>query len=194
MAKKTTDDETIVIEAAPPPSMAETQGNIWKDPLEPSNGYAHAIRSQADNLGDRISNETGISEWDESLTRQEFASDTDMNNIMKNFGLNAQFKPATWGDETDLNMDLQTAYIAVDQAKRAHFDVPEELRAQFPTWRHVLEGAENGTYGAALQQLHDKRKAREKAAEKAAEASASANNVPPTAAQQVTPEPAPKGS
>ena len=52
--------------------------------------------------------------------------------------------------------------------------VPPELRNQFPTWQAVLNGAENGSYAAALKDLDDKKQAaKNKAAEAAAQAAAS---------------------
>ncbi|QCQ85140.1 internal scaffolding protein [Blackfly microvirus SF02] len=118
-----------------------------------------ALRSQADDLGDAYSNITALTfQGEESLTRQEFAEETDINYILRRHGASEQ-RIANYGGEVDYNLDLQQALSARDAATRANIQVPEEIRHKYPDWVSVLRGADNGEYQRDLQQLADKQHA-----------------------------------
>lgn len=124
-------------------------------------------RRQSDNLGDEISKQTAYRNTGPELTRQEFKDEANLNILLARFGVNQQVRQNANFTEVDYNLDLQTALGAIDAARRANMKVPEELRAKYPNWLAVLEGAETGEYGKDLQDL-----ATRKETEKKAEASA----------------------
>lgn len=116
-----------------------------------------AERTQDDNQQDFYSDLSGLDTGEETLTRQEFKDETDINIMLSRFGVNQQQRVMEYGKEIDYNLDLQQALAAVDTARRANLNVPEELRSKYPTWREVLNGAENGQYQADLQDLADRK-------------------------------------
>ena len=127
------------------------------------------VRSQADTLGDQISAETAFDTGTESFTRQEFKDEADLNILLGRFGVNQQVRQDPRFMEIDYNLDLQSALAAVDAARRANYDVPQELRAKYPDWRTVLNGAESGEYQKDLQELADRKKTQAKLDEQEAE-------------------------
>lgn len=131
-----------------------------------------AERTQVDGMGDYYSDLTAMNTGDEpSQVRQELAHESDINFILSRFGIQTQQRVMVYGQEIDYNLDLQEALAAIASAKTASFNVPDELKTKYPTWREVLEGAENGTYERDLQTLADRDK-------KAAEAAPSTNVTP----------------
>lgn len=134
-------------------------------------------RTQIDDDFDDVSNATGLDANEPLITRQEFKDEADLNILLARFGVNAQARPMTWGQEIDWNTDLQQALHAISEARQAQYNVPPELLAKYPTWRHVLNGAETGEYADDLQNL-----AKQKADTAAAKQTADA-----LAAQQATP-------
>ena len=128
-----------------------------------------AVRSQADDKGDSVSLQTGYDTGSDSLTRQEFKDEADLNILLGRFGVNQQVRQDPRFIEIDYNLDLQSALAAVDAARRANYDIPQELRAKYPDWRTLLDGAESGEYQKDLQALADRKDAEQKAADKDAE-------------------------
>ena len=126
------------------------------------------VRSQADTLGDDISLQTGYDTGSESLTRQEFKDEADLNILLGRFGVNQQVRQDPRFMEVDYDLDLQTAIAAVESARRANYNVPEELRTKYPDWRAVLDGAESGQYQKDLQELADRKKTQAKLEEEEA--------------------------
>lgn len=156
---------------------SDVMTNLFMDPTAPK-GYARAMRSQADNLGDQISWESGLDTGDETRVRQEDADSADINQLLNKYGAFAQQqRPVVWGAEVDYTMDLQQAIEAVKLAQRAAHTVPQELRDKYPTWRHVLNGVESGQYETDLAEL-SRRKSEE------------INKQPDKPADQVTQKPA----
>ena len=94
---------------------------------------------------DDISDANGLDTGTETTTRQEFAQEADINYILDRFGVNQQQRPVTYG-EVDYTVDLQQTLHAAEQLKRAHLNVPDELRDKYPTWESVLAAAETGEY------------------------------------------------
>lgn len=138
-------------------------------------------RQQTDTDFDQVSDETATMATEPLITRQEFKDESDLNILLARFGVqNAQQRPMTWGQEIDWNTDLQQAIEAIKQARQAQLNVPAELAAKYPTWRHVLNGAETGEYADDLQKL-----AKDKA-DAAAAATAEQTPTPPPAQQKVT--------
>lgn len=115
------------------------------------------VRSQADDYQDEISDLTAIDTGDESLTRQEFKDEADLNILLGRFGVDGlQHRQPQFG-EIDYNMDLQQALAARDAVSRANFRVPEELREKYPDGHAVLAGVESGQYQKDLAQLQEQK-------------------------------------
>lgn len=128
-------------------------------------------RTQYDTLQDEYSILTGVDlSGTEQLTRQEMRDEADINNILNRYGVTAPQRELRYGEEIDYTLDLQTALGALDAAERANFNVPEELRQKYPSWRDLLNAVESGQYQHDLEQL---------AAKKAAEAQNKAPGQPP---------------
>lgn len=137
-----------------------------------------AERTQDDNLQDQYSQLTGLDfTGTETLTRQEFKDEADLNILLSRYGV-AQMRPVQYGKEVDYTVDLQTAISALEAANAATFDVPEELRDKYPTWRHVLNGAESGEYHQDLLNLAEKKKADATAKEAAEREQQRAEQIP----------------
>lgn len=143
--------------------IADARTNLFYDPDGPAYNMAPAVRSQADNQQDLWSDRGGLDTGDETLTRQEDAKLADINWMMERHGVDIQGRPIQWNTETDYNMDLQQAKHAVHAAKAANFNVPPELRGQYPNWLALLNGVETGAYARDLQELKDRKDAEEKA-------------------------------
>lgn len=103
-------------------------------------------RTQIDGLQDQYSLASGIAcDEAEDVTRQEFADEADVNVILRRFGVGnlPPMQPLTFG-EVDYDLDLQGAYAAVRDATLAHQNLPEAIRANYPTWEDVYAGMERG--------------------------------------------------
>lgn len=79
----------------------------------------------------------------EDKTRQEDAADTDLNTMLRKFGINIPTRQVTYG-EHDFNVDLQAAITSINQAREMHEKLPANLREKYPTWQHVLSSIESG--------------------------------------------------
>lgn len=126
------------------------------------------MRTQDDGLGDMVSLATATTPVGDSLTRQEFKDDADVNLLLKKYGVDTPvraFQQAQF-TEVDYNVDLQQALAAVNEAKRVTGAVPEELRDKYPTWKHVLDGVESGQYGKDLEELAGKKAEEKRAADR----------------------------
>lgn len=154
----------------PVEQISDPNTNLFVEPTA-TKGYARSMRSQADNLGDAMSDLSMI--WfdqDETQTKQEFKEEADINYLLTRFGANAQQKPVEWGQEVDYSLDLQTALDAMTAAQATTKQVPPELISKYPTWRHVLAGVESGQYEYDLKELATRKEAhktRQDAMEKA---------------------------
>lgn len=109
-----------------------------------------ATRTQVDEDQDLYSLETGLDfAGTTDLARQEFKDEADLNILLKRFGVGgAMQRPLSWG-QADYDLDLQRAIGAVEDAKRAHRAMPEELRKIYPTWRDMLNAIESGRLTSA---------------------------------------------
>lgn len=139
--------------------------------------FALANRAQNDTLSDQVSIETGLDTGTDTPVRVEYGPETDINTLLRRFNIDQQGRPFQF-QEVDYNMDLQSAHLAVEAAQSATQTVPPELRHKYPTWAHVLNGAENGEYARDLQALDDKKTAEKAAADTAAAAKATPETTP----------------
>ena len=155
-----------------PVPRAQISGDTVPEYAKKPIAFNYALRTHYDTLSDEVSNATGLDTGDETPVRQEFAHDADINVLLNKYNVDPRGRPIEF--KVDYTLDLQQAIHAVEMAKGTVDHVPPELRNQFPTWQAVLNGAENGSYAAALKDLDDKKQAaKNKAAEAAAQAAAS---------------------
>lgn len=127
-------------------------------PLHPHKRQMHnTYRTQNDGLGDETSTAAATdANQGDSLTRQEFRDDADLNILLARFGVQTPIRTdGQYGQEIDYNIDLQQALGAVEAARRANLNVPDELRDKYPDWKSVLNAAETGEYQKDLQALAD---------------------------------------
>lgn len=110
-----------------------------------------AIRSQADDLQLTYSQMTAIDTtgW-EDVARQEFKIEADVNEMLKRFGVISNQRPIQSG-EIDYTIDLQQALEAVREAKRVWERMPAAVKADFPTWQSLLNGANSGELALSLE-------------------------------------------
>lgn len=115
-----------------------------------------SLRSQADDLFDIYSLEHSLDcaiEGNVDVARQELKDETDINLMLKKFGVFAPSRSvAQWGIEIDYNMDLQQALEAVTAAKRAWGQMTPELKAAYPTWQSLLNGLDSGEFKLDLNE------------------------------------------
>lgn len=105
-----------------------------------------AIRTQADaGAGNDVESNAAAIDFTgtEDMARQEFKLEADINVLLQRFGVQTPQRRVTFG-EVDFGLDLQQALSAVDQATTAHRNLPQALRAEFPTWQSVLNALVTG--------------------------------------------------
>lgn len=127
-------------------------------------------RTQSDGLQEQYSNAAGLDcSGDQVLTRQEFAEESNINNILTKHGINPlTMREMTYGQEIDDRIDLQTALYAIEQARTIMPHVPEELRSKYDDWKKVLNAVESGEYAYDLDQLEQTKKRTAETAERQA--------------------------
>lgn len=81
------------------------------------------------------SDETGLSCPEETLTQQQFKDETDINTIVRRFGLTGEMPPNVvvpmTGDFTDAVTDYHSALNMVKAADAGFLTIPAEIRTQF---------------------------------------------------------------
>lgn len=83
---------------------------------------------------DKVSLETGIEFNDQSLTKQSFAEECDINTIVKRFGLTGELpQNVTMPQYADFEhvVDFHSALNAVNKANESFMQMPAEIRARF---------------------------------------------------------------
>lgn len=104
------------------------------------------VRTQVDGLGD-VYSDLAAEQLDFSKqpdpTRQEQKDECDINLILKRFGVGATGRFPQYGS-MDTNMDLHSALGAIRDAKQAYNRLPDELKKEYPTWRHLLVALDTG--------------------------------------------------
>lgn len=92
------------------------------------------VRSPYNYDREAASDEAGLKCEDLSLAKQEFREESDINTIVRRFGLTGQLPPdlrvPTSGDFTDI-YDFQTAMNAVVQARESFMLLPAHVRERF---------------------------------------------------------------
>lgn len=81
----------------------------------------------------------------EDMTRQEFKEETDINTILKKFGVGQgpQLLPIQNG-EVDYDVGFQDAFLVAQDAQRAWNRMSPDLRAKYPTWQLLLDAVAKG--------------------------------------------------
>lgn len=96
---------------------------------------------------DSVSAETGLCCEDETRTQQQFAEETDINTIVRRFGLTGQLPDnVTMPQYADYEgvFDFQTAMNTMMEAERAFMSLPADVRARFENDpQKLLEFCEN---------------------------------------------------
>lgn len=92
------------------------------------------IRSAYNYDTDAVSNETGLRCEDESLAQQHQKEESDINTIVKRFGLTGELptnvRMPQYGDFTGIT-DYQSALNAVHQANESFLKMPADIRSRF---------------------------------------------------------------
>lgn len=82
----------------------------------------------------QASDESGLAEFGESVTQQQFREECDINEIVRRFGLTGElpdtYRPPVSGDFTEVT-DFYTAMLAVRRAEESFLQLPGQLRARF---------------------------------------------------------------
>lgn len=78
------------------------------------------------------------------VARQEFAKETDTNYLMSRYGVEPLRGTPQYG-EWDFTTDLQSAFIAVEEAQTAYRKLPPALREKFRSMEDLITAIENGT-------------------------------------------------
>lgn len=139
------DDEPITQVLPPNDTWVENDPDKTRDPIDTANhGPPPAIRGQADGKQKWWSDFTGMDFTESpSVTRQEFRDETEINTLLARYGVGQAQRPLTFG-EANYDLDLQQALMAIEEAKVAHYRLPDHLKTQYPTWREFLNAVETG--------------------------------------------------
>lgn len=92
----------------------------------------------------RLRNRTALVSKSKSRTRQESGPDTNINNILRRFGMQAPQRQGIYGQTVDYNVDLATARSYVSEALDAYMMLPDTLRARYRTLDEFRRGVESG--------------------------------------------------
>lgn len=91
------------------------------------------------------SDETAIScPPEEDKARQEFKDEADVNVILRRFGAGGfEPRPVVYGIQ-DTELDLQSVYLAAEEAQAGWLKLPEHLRRRYPGWPELLAAVDRG--------------------------------------------------
>lgn len=92
------------------------------------------VRSAYNYDHDQVSDQTGITFTEPSLTKQSFTEDADINVIVKRYGVTGtlpqDYRAPMYGDFTNIG-DYREALEAVMDAQERFMEIPADLRAKF---------------------------------------------------------------
>lgn len=104
-----------------------------------------AIRTQVDDRQSEFSLETGkVFPVSEDRTKQDFKDESDVNVVLRNFGVQSLRLRPTAPIEVDWSVDLQAAYGRVLEAKARYHEMPEQIRSLYPTWEQFADAMRKG--------------------------------------------------
>lgn len=101
-------------------------------------------RKQGDGKQRAYSEAAAIDTGTEDLARQEFRDETDINTILKRFGVTGLPARVPVFGEQDFDMDLQNALHAIDEAQDAWERAHPKVKERYPTWQQLLNAAQAG--------------------------------------------------
>lgn len=110
-------------------------------------------RRQSDSAetNELLSIASGVSQFDESLTRQEFKDEADLNFLLQRYGiLPPSLRQPVYGD-FNTDMDLVRAYETVREAETVFNGLPPQMRQAFGSWGNLAEAIANGEYDFAAE-------------------------------------------
>lgn len=122
------------------------------------------FRHQYDDAADeRLSQDTGTGDFEESLTQQHFTEDADINVIMKRYGVTdgaltpAALDPSHFGDFSDVP-DFRSALDRTREAQERFNELPAKIRERFANdpvrlWEFVSD-YDNAEEAVTLGLLH----------------------------------------
>lgn len=103
-----------------------------------------AQRRQSDGRQDEFSDAGALdTSHMKSLARQEFKDETDVNVLLRKYGVHVPQRQTHFG-AIDTDVDLQQAIDAVHQAKSAWDQLPENLKERYGTWQALFNAVESG--------------------------------------------------
>lgn len=94
----------------------------------------------------------------DSLTRQEYKDEADINNIVRRFGVDSFARQPIFG-QVDFDRGLQEAFADIATANELFRTLPPELRDKYPTRGKLIEGMDNGNFATDLTDALRKRNA-----------------------------------
>lgn len=83
---------------------------------------------------------------EEDRTRQEFREDTDINILLKRYGVGALNRTPTEFSDRDYDVSLHDAMIASQAADAAYNALDPDVRRAYPTWAHFVQAVESGLF------------------------------------------------
>lgn len=112
-----------------------------------------SIRSQADDVQDDVSLQSGLScEGSVDTARQEFLEETDVHYVLSRYGVGSwQARQPSFGD-TDWDIDLHTAYIARRAANNAFRLLSPALQERFQGPEGMLDAMNSGELDKLLRE------------------------------------------
>lgn len=103
------------------------------------------FRLQYDGKQDIYSEGTGLGcDPDEDVTRQEFKDECDVNKILSRLGALPPSRPVHFGGDVDFDVDLLSAYEAVQRAREAYDALSPKIRAQYRDWQTLAADLVSG--------------------------------------------------
>lgn len=114
--------------------------------------YAPQTQTDSDEVRDARSLATGIA-FDPSSdpTRQEFAEESDINFLIRRYGRIPDTGMAVrFGEQLSFDMDLMTAFEAMSNARASYDQLPDHVRAKYPTIESLMAGLESGELSLAM--------------------------------------------
>lgn len=91
-------------------------------------------RTQDDEMQDEYSHASGLDSKAEGLpdtTVQEYKDDNNPNRVLRQFGAIPNNRPLVYGEQ-DFNVNLQSAYHAIREAREAYSRLPQKIRDVYP--------------------------------------------------------------
>lgn len=105
----------------------------------------YITRSQADSSEDHAQHDMFlVCPPEEDKTRQEFRDEQDVNLLMQRYGASIPQQPVQYG-EVDFDLDLHTAYGAVQRVREGFNSLDPALRVKYPTLDHLVAALATGT-------------------------------------------------